>query len=83
MDGIDKSWLVSRETHVRSWVKSIVWRLVGFVILGIIIYMVTGNWKESLSTSSIFNVIRFVLYYFYERTWLKIQWGIKPFPFRK
>ncbi len=63
------------ETKIRSWIKSLVWRLFGFVILGSISYIFTGSWSESLVISFTFNIIRFVLYYFHERMWVHISWG--------
>lgn len=65
------------ETKTRSWVKSLVWRLFGFIILGFITYIFTGNWTESLFVSVWFNSIRFVLYFVHERLWLKVKWGLK------
>lgn len=64
------------ETKARSWAKSIVWRLFGFIILGIISFIFTGSWTESLLVSGWFNVLRFLLYYVHERLWLKVKWGI-------
>jgi uncharacterized membrane protein len=68
-----------KETKLRSWTKSLVWRLAGFVILGVITYIYTGEWTESLAISSAFNILRFFLYYLHERMWDKIEWGLyKP-----
>lgn len=63
------------ETYTRSWTKSLVWRLAGFLILGIITYIFTGNWTESVGISSAFNVLRFFLYFLHERMWDGIEWG--------
>jgi uncharacterized membrane protein len=63
------------ETLIRSAVKSLCWRISGFIILGIISYSFTGLWTESLLISGWFNGIRFVLYIFHERLWNKIKWG--------
>lgn len=65
------------ETNIRSWVKSLVWRLLGFLILGLISWAMTGSWKETLGITSAFNIIRFILYYFHERLWLRVKWGQK------
>jgi uncharacterized membrane protein len=65
------------ETGIRSLVKSFVWRISGFIILGFITYAYTGKWSESLGISSVFNIIRFFLYYLHERFWDKIEWGKK------
>jgi len=65
------------ETILRSIAKSLCWRISGFIILGIISYIFTGLWAESLIISGWFNGIRFVLYFFHERLWLRIKWGKK------
>lgn len=65
------------ETHARSWVKSIVWRLIGVFILGGITYAFTRDWAETTWITIIFHVIRTVLYYLHERTWERVDWGKK------
>jgi len=54
--------------------------LIGIVILGGLLYAVTGDRKESGLISLLFNGIRFVLYYFHERAWERVQWGTKQHP---
>ena len=63
------------ETHKRSWVKSLTWRIVGIVLLGGIAYAVTRDWKEMSIITIIFHSVRMVLYYIHERIWLRIDWG--------
>lgn len=63
------------DTRTRSWVKSIVWRLIGIVILGAISYLITGSWKEMTLITVLFHSIRVILYYFHERWWERIAWG--------
>jgi len=58
-----------KETKVRSWTKSITWRIIGFIIL----FILTGSWEVSI----IFHAIRFVLYFFHERIWNKFDWGVR------
>ena len=65
----------SLETRTRSWVKSIVWRLLGIFILGFISWLVTHSWKEMTLITIIFHTIRLILYYFHERLWEAISWG--------
>ncbi|MEA3560151.1 MAG: DUF2061 domain-containing protein [Candidatus Omnitrophota bacterium] len=68
------------ETHARAWVKSVVWRVLGIVILGVISWLVTHSWKEMTIITLIFHGLRFVLYYFHERLWERITWGRKKHP---
>ena len=70
-------FLYDMDTKLRSIIKSLVWRISGFIILGFLSYIFTHKWSESLFISGWFNGIRFILYYFHERIWLKIKWGIK------
>jgi len=63
------------DTRARSWVKSILWRLIGIVILGAVSYVITGNWKQMTLITVLFHSIRVVLYYFHERAWERISWG--------
>lgn len=68
------------ETHKRSMVKSLTWRIVGVVLLGGIAYAVTRDWKEMSIITIIFHSVRMVLYYFHERIWLRINWGMIRHP---
>lgn len=61
------------KTHLRSMVKSIVWRLLGIVTLAVITYMFTRNWITS-TFITFFHHLSFVfIYYFHERVWLKVK----------
>jgi len=63
------------ETHKRSMVKSITWRIIGVFLLGGIAWSVTHSWKEMGIITILFHSIRMVLYYFHERIWLRVEWG--------
>ena len=68
------------DTKARSWVKSVVWRLIGIVILGAISYWITGNWKQMTVITLLFHSIRVLLYYCHERLWERITWGRMKHP---
>ena len=63
------------DTKLRSWVKSIVWRIIGILLLGWIAFIVTGSWKEMTMITILFHGTRVVMYYFHERIWGRISWG--------
>ena len=63
------------DTKRRSWVKSLIWRAMGIIILGSAAYLITGNWSKTGIITVIFHAIRTVLYYYYERIWNRIKWG--------
>ncbi len=68
------------ESRARSLVKSISWRLVGIVMQAAITYGFTRSWGDTLGITSIFQTLRFVLYYVHERMWDRILWGRKHHP---
>ncbi len=55
--------------------KSITWRIIGVIMLGVITYLITRDWKEMAIITVIFHGIRVVLYYFHERVWERVSWG--------
>ena len=64
-----------RDTRLRSWVKSILWRAMGIVLLFAIAWYLTEDIGETASITVIFHGIRVVLYYGFERLWERIRWG--------
>ena len=67
--------MINLESRKRSWVKSLIWRAIGVVLLGAIAYAVTGNWEQMTIITLIFHGVRVVLYYSHERIWDQIAWG--------
>ncbi|MCK4304235.1 MAG: DUF2061 domain-containing protein [Candidatus Eisenbacteria sp.] len=63
------------DTKKRSWGKSITWRVFGIVLLGLISYLITHDWKDMATITVVFHSIRLILYYFHERIWERISWG--------
>ncbi|MBA7632802.1 hypothetical protein ES703_40357 [subsurface metagenome] len=62
-----------KDTHGRSMVKSIVWRLLGIIVLAIITYLFTRNWITT-TLITLFHHLAFILiYYLHERAWLNIR----------
>ncbi len=63
------------ETHKRSLTKSIIWRIVGVIVLALITYIVTRNWVTTSLVTVLHHGVFLVVYYLHERTWLKIKWA--------
>jgi uncharacterized membrane protein len=63
------------ETKKRSFLKSIIWRIIATIngILGALLF--THNLNQSIKIGIFANITGFILYYFHERFWNKIQWG--------
>lgn len=66
-----------RDTRLRSWIKSLSWRLLGILILGGISWVYTRDIQQTTIITMTFHTIRLILYYFHERFWEKIKWGRK------
>jgi len=65
------------ESHQRSIIKGITWRITATVITIILVYVFTGNIKISLGVGAIEVVAKLIFYYFHERIWNKVSWGRK------
>lgn len=61
-----------KESHKRSMVRSILWRIMGVGILAAITYLFTGNWITT-GLITFFHHFSFIwIYYLHERLWQKI-----------
>jgi len=65
-----------RETRKRSIAKSVVWRLICIVVSIVVSFLLTARWDISVAIGGIYNVITMILYYFHERIWNLVKWGI-------
>ena len=63
------------ESRKRSMVKSVMWRLIGVFVLGVITWVITKNVEATTTITVLFHTINFILYYFHERFWERIEWG--------
>ncbi len=63
------------DSHARSLVKAISWRVIAFVITFIVVYVVTKEATLSIWVAIVANVLKTIFYYLHERTWNKITWG--------
>lgn len=74
----ERAWRLfkwSPDSHVRSLIKAISWRLVGGLDTFMLSLIVTGDAKYAISISSVEALTKIVLYYLHERGWRRIAWG--------
>ena len=64
-------------TRTRSVVKSIVWRIICIVVAVFTTFFLTGRWDLAVALGTLYNAITMVLYYFHERIWNRIKWGMR------
>ena len=63
------------ETHSRSFIKAISWRLLGSMDTFIISFIVTRSFVFAGSIASIETVTKIILFYGHERLWALVPWG--------
>lgn len=71
---------ILKDTHARSIVKSLVWRVIGIFMLAAISWLITRDWRSMTLITLIFHSIRVVLYYIHERIWERVSWGRAKHP---
>lgn len=67
-----------QEKHSRSMVKAVSWRAVGSIDTFTLSWLFTSNVKAAGAIASTEVVTKILLYYFHERAWSRISWGVKP-----
>jgi uncharacterized membrane protein len=65
-----------KETRKRSIAKSLVWRLICIVVSIATSFLLTTRWDIAVSIGGIYNIITMILYYFHERIWTIVKWGV-------
>lgn len=65
------------ETHKRTVVRMISYRLTAWVFTILWTYLFTGNLSEATGFATILHLLLSIDYYIHERIWLKIKWGFK------
>lgn len=59
----------------RSWIKAILWNLLGLVTMSVVGLMMTGSAAVGGAMALVNTVLGFTLYLLYERLWARIKWG--------
>jgi len=66
----------SKESHLRSVLKGISWRILATIITITIVFIITGEIDTALEIGAIEVIAKIVIYYVHERVWLLIPHGI-------
>lgn len=61
------------ETHRKSMMKAVSWRILGSLDTFVISFLITGSAKAGASIATIEVVTKVVLYYFHERAWARFK----------
>lgn len=65
---------IARSRHI---LKTITWRIIGTLDTMLITWLLTGNPITGLKIGGVELFTKMLLYYFHERAWYKIPFGIK------
>lgn len=71
------------ESHVRSLVKAISWRIWGTIISVIVSFFLTHELKIALAIGAIEFFSKILLFYTHERIWDFFKWGMHAKPLNK
>ena len=69
-----------RETNGRSGVKTATWRTIASFDTVALAWFFTGSVATAMSIGGFEIITKLVLYFFHERAWSKIRWGIVQIP---
>lgn len=63
------------ESHKRTIIKTVVFRIFGVIITFVITYLLTNKVVESGEIAIITNIALMIAYYIHERIWDKVDYG--------
>lgn len=63
------------ETHKRSIVKALSYRVLGTLITGLLGWGFTGSLRLGLSMGLLDSAIKIGVFYGHERCWHRVKWG--------
>ena len=66
------------ETHARSVLKAVSWRVVGTIDTFLISWLLTGKLELAGSIAGLELLTKVTWYYLHERLWAAVSWGRQP-----
>ncbi len=63
------------ETHLRSVVKGISWRVLATMVTTFVVYLYSGELAAAAIVGSFDALAKVLLYWGHERIWQRITWG--------
>ncbi len=66
---------MTHDTYLRSFVKSVSWRLTASLATIVLVYLLTHEIELAATVGGVELVLKFVLYYVHERVWNTIPLG--------
>lgn len=72
-----RSGIIDEDSKTRHLAKTLTWRVVGTLDTMILAWLISGNPIIGLKVGGAEVVTKMILYYFHERVWYKINFGLK------
>ena len=69
-----------KETHTRTVVKAVCWRIIATLTTGTIVFIFTREWVLTLGVTFFEILSKILFYYLHERAWNAISWGQEKHP---
>ena len=69
-----------REAHSRSFAKALSWRVLGSIDTFLLSWFFTSSAKAAGAIAITEVLTKMVLYYFHERAWAAVDWGVSGAP---
>jgi len=66
-----------KQTHIRSITKGFIWRGIATLTTTTIAYIITGEFLIAAEIGAAEFFIKIIIYYIYERIWIRIKWGVQ------
>jgi len=68
--------MFTKETHTRSVIKGVTWRIIASITTMGLVYIFTGNLLIVFEVGVFEVFAKLLFYYIHERAWGNIKWGI-------
>lgn len=65
------------ETHKRTVVRMVSYRITAWLFTILWTYIIIGNISDSTWFATILHLLLSIDYYIHERMWLRIKWGME------
>jgi uncharacterized membrane protein len=65
------------ESKRRSFAKALSWRLWATIITSLVVWFLTKRFEFALTVGLIDTSIKLLAYFFHERLWVRIPYGLK------
>lgn len=63
------------ETHLRSVVKGISWRIIATLVTTVVVWLISGEVSMALFAGASDSLVKIGLFWGHERIWQHIGWG--------